>query len=224
MSDNGDDLDEYDDTPEGPMSSFSAAARKRGVGWVRIVLLICVAIAAIALIVGYAAGFGKAVWFFAVVIWALTTIVWLADSYATGSRAGRERPLGVPLAAAATAFLSILLLTFVTFGQDEDGGDDRRNEEPSTPVAGEVEEGETAEEGTSEATRPSGTRTPRATPTRSTRTPTGTPTSGGQTYTVQAGDTLSGIATQFGVSVEELMEANDLTSDLIDVGQELIIP
>ncbi len=45
------------------------------------------------------------------------------------------------------------------------------------------------------------------------------------TYIVQAGDSLSGIAFQFDVSVEDIMRANGLTdADLLFVGQELIIP
>ncbi|MCA9994054.1 MAG: LysM peptidoglycan-binding domain-containing protein, partial [Anaerolineales bacterium] len=42
---------------------------------------------------------------------------------------------------------------------------------------------------------------------------------------VQSGDTLAGIAAQFGVTVEALAEANNIENvDLIDVGQTLIIP
>ncbi|MBN1991964.1 MAG: LysM peptidoglycan-binding domain-containing protein [Anaerolineae bacterium] len=45
------------------------------------------------------------------------------------------------------------------------------------------------------------------------------------TYLVAAGDTLSGIAQKFAVSVSDLMLANGLTNqDFIQVGQELIIP
>ncbi len=54
-------------------------------------------------------------------------------------------------------------------------------------------------------------------------TPTPKPTT--TTYIVQAGDSLSGIAFQFDVSVEDIMRANGLTdADLLFVGQELIIP
>ena len=42
-------------------------------------------------------------------------------------------------------------------------------------------------------------------------------------YIVQSGDTLSGIAVQFGTSVELLKQANNLTSDIINIGQSLII-
>ena len=53
--------------------------------------------------------------------------------------------------------------------------------------------------------------------------PSPTPTT--TTYIVQAGDSLSGIALQFDVPMEDLMRANDLTdADLLFVGQELIIP
>ena len=48
---------------------------------------------------------------------------------------------------------------------------------------------------------------------------------GDGTYTVQAGDTPYDIAQRFGVSVEELMEVNDITDpSSLSVGQKLIIP
>jgi LysM repeat protein len=44
-------------------------------------------------------------------------------------------------------------------------------------------------------------------------------------YTVQEGDTLSGIAEMFGVSWDAIIQANNLQSqDAIFVGQELLIP
>ena len=46
----------------------------------------------------------------------------------------------------------------------------------------------------------------------------------GQTYTVQSGDTLYEIATRFGTTVSELKNRNNLTSDVIRVGQVLYIP
>lgn len=48
-----------------------------------------------------------------------------------------------------------------------------------------------------------------------------------RTYTVEPGDTLRGIAEEFGVSVEAILEANGLSpeeGDALSVGQELIIP
>lgn len=74
--------------------------------------------------------------------------------------------------------------------------------------------------------------TPTAAPTLSpTASPTGSPTavstaaSGTITYTVVAGDTLSGLAKRFGVPLRELLEANALEEDVVlRVGQVLTIP
>ena len=51
------------------------------------------------------------------------------------------------------------------------------------------------------------------------------PSSGeGNNYTVQAGDTLYSIAKRFNITVNDLRNANNLTSDLLRVGQILVIP
>lgn len=47
----------------------------------------------------------------------------------------------------------------------------------------------------------------------------------GQVYVVQPGDTLGQLAARFGVTVDELMQLNDLSNpDHLSVGQELLIP
>ena len=38
------------------------------------------------------------------------------------------------------------------------------------------------------------------------------------------GDTLFSLARRYGVTVEAIQQANNLTGDAIDVGQQLIIP
>jgi LysM repeat protein len=69
--------------------------------------------------------------------------------------------------------------------------------------------------------RPTSTPAP-ATP-APTPTPTLTPTP--VIYIVQKGDTLIGIAKQYGISVEALQEANAiLNPQLLQIGQELVIP
>jgi LysM repeat protein len=68
------------------------------------------------------------------------------------------------------------------------------------------------------------TPTPTATPLQS-PTPTTTPTPETDIYVVVPGDTLSGIAAEYGVSTRELMNLNGLNSgDLLSVGQELRVP
>jgi LysM repeat protein len=77
--------------------------------------------------------------------------------------------------------------------------------------------------------------TPTTTPTpQATETPTSTPTpspvasptpSGPFVYTVQEGDTLTAIAQTYGVSVEEIVAANNLADpNALQIGQTLIIP
>lgn len=48
---------------------------------------------------------------------------------------------------------------------------------------------------------------------------------GGNTYVVQAGDSLTGIANQFGLTIEQLLDINNLDNpDFVFVGQQLILP
>ena len=68
---------------------------------------------------------------------------------------------------------------------------------------------------------PTSTATATSTPTPP---PTETPTPQVTTYIVTSGDTLSLIAARFDVSVQQIMEANNLTDATILVGQELRIP
>ena len=68
------------------------------------------------------------------------------------------------------------------------------------------------------------TPTPNPTPTATpVARPTPTPTP--LVYAVQAGDTLSGLAARFGLTVEELVQANRLVDpDSLQIGQQLTIP
>jgi LysM repeat protein len=67
--------------------------------------------------------------------------------------------------------------------------------------------------------------TPTPTPTRTvTPTPTPTPTTTSFFYVVVSGDTLSSLAVRFNRTVAAIKTANNLTSDLIRIGQRLLIP
>ncbi len=81
--------------------------------------------------------------------------------------------------------------------------------------------------------KPKATATPKATQTptpKITATKTATPKASGTpqvvTYIVKAGDTLGGIAAKFDVSIADLVDANNLSSEnaILQIGQELIIP
>ena len=54
--------------------------------------------------------------------------------------------------------------------------------------------------------------------------PTGSAAPSPIRYVVQSGDTLSLIADRFGADVEAIRAANGLSSDVINIGQVLIIP
>jgi len=71
---------------------------------------------------------------------------------------------------------------------------------------------------------PTFTRTPTPTST-STPTITPTPTPSFYVHRVEAGDTLIAIALEYGVLLDTILDANDLSKDdLLHIGQELIIP
>ena len=72
---------------------------------------------------------------------------------------------------------------------------------------------------------PSKTATPAPSPTATkSPTPTPSPTATTTKYVVVAGDNLTKIAAKFGVTVSALKAANGLTSDIVKLGQALVIP
>jgi murein DD-endopeptidase MepM/ murein hydrolase activator NlpD len=94
---------------------------------------------------------------------------------------------------------------------------------PPTPAA-------TATATRAATVRPSATATPVAAATRTatprpTASPTASATPGPRVHEVAEGETLSGIAVQYGISSATLLQANGLTdADALRPGQELVIP
>lgn len=68
-----------------------------------------------------------------------------------------------------------------------------------------------------------GTGAPAAATPLATPAPTPAKNASGRTYKVESGDTVSGIAGKFGVTVDELRALNGLRTDLLSVGQELLL-
>ena len=50
------------------------------------------------------------------------------------------------------------------------------------------------------------------------------PTMDGLIHTVKKGETLNGISVKYGVTVEDLLDVNDLSSEILSTGKELFIP
>src|SRR5690606_27704507 len=102
----------------------------------------------------------------------------------------------------------------------EGGGDSVRQIETPTvvmePTATPTPQGQEPETPTP---GPTPTGSPDASP-----SPDGTPPAGGSTHTVEPGDTLSGIAEQYDVTVEELVAANPGLTDAIAPGDVIVIP
>lgn len=118
-------------------------------------------------------------------------------------------------AALLSAAVAVLLLSSsCVFGGDDDDGETLPTNTPDAPL--------NTPTGSNGSNGSNGGETPGQTATQEPSSPT---PSGPQTHTVQAGEFLSTIAPQYGVTVDEILAANDITDpNLIFPGQELIIP
>lgn len=107
------------------------------------------------------------------------------------------------------AAVAVLLLSSACFGGDDDDGDAVPTNTPDAPLNTPTDQVAGEETPGGEATEEPASPTP----------------SGPRTHTVQAGEFLSTIAEQYGVTVDEIMAANEIAdANLIFPGQELTIP
>ena len=125
--------------------------------------------------------------------------------------AGGVAVVGVAVAATAVAG------GFDGFGQ----GTAAVSASPTTPLASSPASTATSEPTVAPTGEP--TQQPSPSPTKRPRS-SAAATPEAQTYVVKSGDTLSLIATRFGTSVDAIKVANGLVSDVINIGQVLVIP
>lgn len=134
---------------------------------------------------------------------------------------------------ALAAIVIVLALVIQQMVGDSGGGDQAPADAVATRDA--LNRTRTAQAGgdTTPTTQTPGNQTP-GTPTAGTPTPgsgtaapSPTTSTGGTTYTVESGDTCFSIAQDNGITLQELLDANDLTEDdcsSLNVGDELTIP
>ena len=139
-----------------------------------------------------------------------------------------------PMTALAVILASVIMLAACGGGEDSevDAATSTPTAEPTsssgeliataTPFASRPTPTIVSDNGNDGGGNSGGSESSDATPTA---TATATPAAVDRTHVVVVGDTLSGIAEQYGSSVEAIMEANGITDpSVIFVGQELTIP
>lgn len=137
----------------------------------------------------------------------------------------------MPVATIGLFGLAIVIIALAFGIQQLVGGDDddETSGDSAVETADALNKTSTAQAGDqptqppAETQQPNGTRTPGASVTPG----TGTPSSGGGTYTVRPGDTCGSIAEEHGVTLDELLEANNMTEadcNTLQIGEELTIP
>ncbi len=160
---------------------------------------------------------------------------------APGTLSPRPRAGGISMPAATIGLftMAIVVVAIAYLVSQMVGGGDENGLSPADTVATQAalrtQTPQTAQTpvggGAGETPRTGQTTTPAATaattPTAAAATATPTTASGQRTHTVEAGEYCGTIAEQYDITVDELLEANDMTIDdctSLQIGQELIIP
>ncbi len=164
---------------------------------------------------------GKLISYFLGVIITFAVIGWLIDSFLPGWVASRLKNTAYSNDVQTIQTLGKQIWQQATSGGSQTGPIPTQQPAPTAAPT--------------EAPTAAPTEAPTAAPTGEapTAVPTAAPTSesggtispsGGQTYTVQPGDTLYSLSKRFGVSIELIQKANGLAGTDIKAGQTLIIP
>ncbi len=135
-------------------------------------------------------------------------------------------------AATIALFALAIVVVIVAFFINRQLSDDNGGISPADSLATQSAlRTETADQSTptpAQPTEPSSQSTATAVPTQASAEPTGTTASGGgNVHLVVSGDTCSAIAEANGITLQALLDANNLTEDdclSIQPGQELILP
>lgn len=150
-----------------------------------------------------------------------------------GALSPRPRPGGIslPVATIGLFVLAVVVIALAFWIQSIVGGDGDGPLTPADQLATQQALASLTPAG-GNATRTPGPGTPTPTgttptPGPGTPTPTPTPGAGGRTYEVQEGDNCSSIADQFGVSLQDFLNINNLneqTCQELQIGQVVRIP
>jgi LysM repeat protein len=182
---------------------------------------------------------GSTIWFIlaAVLMLGSAGIIFLsrrdAPSYGYQTLSPEPNRLPVVLAGLGVLFLAMLIVPSVSGSSTSPAERLQQSTGPQLPSNSQAAAQPTAQPtGIAQATaRPTArpTAAPTAEPTEDTSSdqdePAIEPPAGSDTYVVQDGDTLWDIAEEFGVSVDDILSANDLADEnALQLGQELVIP
>jgi LysM repeat protein len=122
--------------------------------------------------------------------------------------------------AGGAAVIALVAIAFFAFGGDAGGGIEPTATAATPTIASALTTSPAGADGNQGSTN-----VPRPTPTASPAAPTTPTPPAARTYVVVEGDSLYGLAEANGITIEELLAANNVTIDApLSIGETLIIP